>query len=77
MFDTNNFKRSVKEWVRTNPNASVAELTDYCEDLIPAQQYQSHSWLVEQTVGWYENVLNSRRHTALNTYENESDEDAD
>lgn len=62
MFDTNNFKRSVKEWVRSHPKASIAELSDFCEDLIPAQQYQTHSWLIEQTVGWYENVLNSRRH---------------
>lgn len=73
MFDTNNFKRSVKEWVRINPKATVAELTDYCEDLIPAQQYQSHSWLVEQTVGWYEHVLNSRRNDQF-SHEDETDD---
>ncbi len=62
MFDTNNFKRSVKEWVRTNPKGTVTELSDYCEELIPPTQYQSHAWLIEQTVGWYEHVLSSRRH---------------
>lgn len=62
MFDSNNFKRSVKEWVKFNPKATTAELADYCEELIPAPQYQANSWLVEQTVGWYEHVLNSRRH---------------
>lgn len=62
MFDANNFKRSVKEWVRTNPRATVAELVDYCEDLIPAPQYQANSWMIEQTVGWYEHILQNRRH---------------
>jgi hypothetical protein len=62
MFDTNTFKRSIKEWIRENPKASVEELTDFCEELIPSQQFVSHGWLVEQTVGWYEHVLNSRRH---------------
>ena len=61
MFDTNNFKRSVKEWVRTNPRATVPELVDFCEELIPAAQYQSYSWLIEQTTGWYENVLSQRQ----------------
>jgi len=61
MFDTNHFKRSVKEWIKTNPKASLMELTDYCETLIPTNQYQAHSWLVDQTLGWYEHVLSSRR----------------
>jgi hypothetical protein len=71
MLDTNDFKRSVKEWVRDNPKASLADLADFCEDLIPAKQFQSHSWLVEQTVGWYQNVINSRRHL------NEQDDNLD
>ncbi len=65
MFDTNNFKRSVKEWVRTNPKGSIEELVDYCEDIIPVTQYQAHSWLIEQTVGWYEHVLSHRRSTKV------------
>ena len=75
MFDTNNFKRSVKEWVRTNPRATIAELTDYCEDIIPTTQYQSHGWLVEQTLGWYENVLNNRRHDTLNEADDNAEAD--
>ncbi len=62
MFDTNNFKRSVKEWVKLNPKGTLEELTDYCEDLIPAPQFQANSWLVDQTLGWYEHILSSRRH---------------
>lgn len=61
MFDTNNFKRSIKEWVKTNPRGTIEDLVDYCEDLIPVTQYQSHGWLIEQTVGWYEHVLSHRR----------------
>lgn len=65
MFDTNKFKRSVKEWVRDNPGASVDELVDYCEELIPMQQFNNYSWLVEQTKGWYQHVLDTRKSNRL------------
>ena len=61
MFDTNNFKRSIKEWVKINPRGTIEDLVDYCEELIPTNQYQAHSWLIEQTTGWYEHVLSHRR----------------
>jgi hypothetical protein len=61
MFDTNQFKRAVKDWVRDHPTASVTELNDYCEELIPAPQYQSHNWLIEQTLGWYQHMLMTRK----------------
>ena len=61
IFDTNKFKRSVKDWTRENPNGTLEELVDYCEELIPAAQFNSYSWLVEQTAGWYQYVLNTRR----------------
>ena len=73
MFDTNNFKRSVKEWVRTNPRGTVADLVDYCEELIPAPQYQAYSWIVDQTVGWYEHVLSQRQ--SNHRYDDEGDSD--
>ena len=61
MFDTNKFKRSVKDWTRDNPNGTLEELVDYCEELIPAAQFSSYAWLVEQTAGWYQHILNTRR----------------
>lgn len=70
MFDTNNFKRSVKEWVRKNPQGNLADLTDFCEELIPPQWYASHRWLVEQTVGWYENLLAHRDRQTVHEEEN-------
>ena len=60
MFDCNNFKKQVKEWIRENPAASEAELIDYCDELIPSQFYTSYSWLVEQTAGWYKHILTQR-----------------
>ncbi len=63
MFDCNQFKKSIKQWIRENPQGSLTELTDYCEDLIPSQHYASNNWLVDQTVNWYKHVL-SHRETA-------------
>lgn len=72
MFDTNKFKRSVKDWTRENPNGTLEELVDYCEELIPAAQFSSYGWLVEQTAGWYQHVLNTRRsNNAFNEYDQE------
>ena len=64
MFDSNQFKRSVKDWMRSNPEGSLAELTDYCEELIPPQQYAAHKWLVEHTVSWYRHILTHREISA-------------
>jgi len=60
MFDVNGFKKSVKEWMREHPNGTVTELADYCEDLLPQQQFSNHMWLVEQTTAWYKQVLAQR-----------------
>ena len=65
MFDTNKFKRAVKVWVRENPNGSIEDMVDFCEELIPTQMYQSHLWLVEQTTGWYQHLLSTRRCSRL------------
>ncbi len=61
MFDTNNFKRSVKDWTRNNPEGTVEDLVDYCEELIPPAQFSSYGWLIEQTAGWYQHVLSTRQ----------------
>ncbi len=65
MFDTNKFKRAVKEWVRENPRGTLENMVDFCEGLIPAPLYQSNLWLVEQTTGWYQHLLTTRRCSRL------------
>lgn len=60
MFDANSFKRSVKEWMRTHPHGTEAELVDFCEDQIPASQYSANQWLVEHTLSWYKHILAQR-----------------
>lgn len=60
MFDVNQFKKEVKEWIRVNPSASEHDLRDYCDEIIPPQQYQSHLWLLEQTLSWYRHILERR-----------------
>ncbi len=62
MFDANQFKRSVKDWMRQHPQGSEAELIDFCEEQIPPAQFTAHQWLVEHTVSWYRHVLLQRRH---------------
>lgn len=56
MFDINNFKKSVKVWMKDNPEGTEGELMDFCEDLIPVGVYSSHKWLVDQTIAWYRHV---------------------
>ena len=60
MVDLNTFKKDVKGWIKENPEGTLLDLRDYCEDLIPANQFTAYSWLVEQTVGWYKHILNHR-----------------
>ena len=61
MFDTNKFKASVKKWIKDNPDGSIDDITNYCEELIPSQLYPTHSWLIDQTVSWYKSILNSKQ----------------
>ena len=60
MFDCNQFKRSVKEWMRDHPDGSLADLVDFCEEAIPPHQYTHYQWLIDQTVCWYKHVLAHR-----------------
>jgi len=60
MFDANRFKRDIKEWVRCNPNGTLLEFADYCEDLIPPNQFSANKWLIEQSLDWYRYILSSR-----------------
>lgn len=60
MFDFNHFKRSVKEWIRDNPDGSELDLRDFCEETIPAHQFTANEWLVDQTLDWYKHILKNR-----------------
>ena len=64
MFDANQFKRSVKEWIRMHPDGSEVELVDFCEEQIPPSQYSAHQWLVEHTLSWYRHILSQRQTVA-------------
>lgn len=60
MFDRNEFKRKVKTWIREHPDGSEQDLVDYCDEIIPANQFGVNQWLVEQTLSWYKFILATR-----------------
>lgn len=60
MFDVNGFKKQTKKWMLENPNGSLEEFVDYCEELIPTAQYSSYYWLLEQSANWYRYILSQR-----------------
>lgn len=57
MFDINQFKRDVKEWIKSHPQGEEQDLIDFCEELIPASQFAANQWLVDQTVSWFRHIL--------------------
>lgn len=63
MFDINDFKRKVKEWIRLNPDGAEQELMDFCEELIPRHQFAAHQWIVDQTVNWFRHIVANREIT--------------
>ena len=65
MFDINEFKKKVKEWIRLNPQGDESEFLDYCEELIPPAQFSANRWIVDQTVSWYRSILQSRKEDFL------------
>ena len=73
MFDFNQFKRSVKNWMDENPQATTQDLREFCEDQIPSQYYAAHSWVVDQTVAWYTHIITSR--AALSNMGHDFEED--
>ena len=60
MFDVNDFKKRVKEWMNSHPQAEAAELRDFCEEIIPPPQFSANRWLVEQTLSWYLHIVQNR-----------------
>ena len=61
MLDINSFKKSVRDWMDKNQDGTENELLDYCEELIPTGVYNSHKWLVDQTLAWYRHVQAHRQ----------------
>ena len=64
MFDINQFKRQVKDWIRLNPSAAEQDLVDFCEEIIPTNQFAANQWLIEQTVGWYRHIISNRDYSS-------------
>ena len=61
IFDPNSFKKNVKEWIRQNPDGTLNELVDYCEEQVPPALFAANQWLIEQTKSWYRHILDSRK----------------
>ena len=53
MFDVNQFKRSMKDWISSHPEGTIAEFTDYCDDMIPPPHYAANQWLIDQSISWF------------------------
>ena len=70
MFDTNEFKRNVRQWMSANPAGDEAELVDFCEELIPAKSFAANKWLIEQTVYWFRHI---RAQSKLSAVDNQDD----
>jgi hypothetical protein len=77
MFDPNAFKKNVKDWIRGNPEGTLIEFVDFCEDQIPPAQYAANQWLLEQTVSWYKHILTSREMSSKILDEGPEEEDDD
>lgn len=52
MFDKNFFKDAFRSWVMKNPIASEEDALAFCQANIPAKDYVSFYWLVEQSLQW-------------------------
>lgn len=52
MFDKNFFKDAFRSWVFQNPHASEEEALAFCQAHIPAREYVTYYWLVEQSMQW-------------------------
>jgi len=74
MFDCNKFKRSVKDWMRDNPEGTLNDLTDFCESQIPPAQYAANQWLLDHTISWYKHILAHRE--VSSQYDSADEEEA-
>ncbi len=54
MFDKNEFKNSFRHWAQMHAHAPVTEARAFCYSLIPTSDIVQYSWLVEQSVSWFE-----------------------
>lgn len=70
MFDINHFKRQVKNWIQNHPNRCEQDLIDFCEELIPPNQFAANQWIVEQTLSWYRHILTCRERESEAEWDN-------
>lgn len=61
MFDINSFKQNIKVWIKKNPEANKVKFLDYCEELIPINEYAQYSWLLEQATMWFDNIDTNKK----------------
>ena len=71
MFDQNHFKKTVKNWMQENPAASVDDIIDFCEEIIPPSDYTANEWLISQTAQWYKHILVHRQ--SIENYDGKED----
>ena len=71
MFDRNVFKQKIKKWINDNESGTVEDLQVFCEQLIPPKHYVSNKWLIEETINWYQHILNHRKQRASDEDEHE------
>ena len=60
MFNMNKFKQKTKEWLKHNPDSSKEEFLSYCQGLIPTENSDQHSWLLDQVALWFDSVTFNR-----------------
>ena len=63
MFDKNDFKKSVKNWIQKNGESSSRDLESYCLSLIPSTDLPKNRWLVDQTLSWFQYIQDQRSAT--------------
>ena len=63
MLNFNHFKKEVKNWMARHPHGSEMDLLDFCEELIPANEYVANKWIIDETMSWYKHVLDHRKKT--------------
>lgn len=65
MFDKNTFKSSFHAWAMSHGDATPGEAMDHCLSLVPEAYRQRYSWLIIESVRWFE-FLQERRQNEHN-----------
>ena len=60
--------------MQEQPSATLSDLQEYCEEIIPPQLYPANRWLVQQTLDWYTYILAQRKANQGRLEDNDFDE---